>query len=78
MVCEVANDHCAAFRDSLAKQICAIIADLKKLGEENFFDLPPIARRKKKSGMIIFPSPSPLFVYGLVGENLTRFYKLVE
>jgi Apea-like HEPN len=77
-VCEVANDHCAAFRDSLAKQICAIIADLKKLGEENFFDLPPIARRKKKSGMIIFPSPSPLFVYGLVGENLTRFYKLVD
>ncbi|MGA7076518.1 MAG: hypothetical protein WBZ42_08260 [Halobacteriota archaeon] len=74
----MANDHCAAFRDSLAKQICAIIADLKKLGDENFFDLPRIARRKKKPGMIIFQSPSPIFVYGLVGENLTRFYELVD
>ncbi len=74
----MANDYCAAFRDSLAKQIFAIIADLKRLSEENLFDLPPIPRRKKKPGMIIFQSPSPIFVYGLVGENLTKFYDLVD
>jgi hypothetical protein len=74
---EMANEHCAAFRDSLTKQIGVIIADLKRLSEEDLFDLPPVARREQKPGLIVFPSSSPTLEYGLVGENLAEFHKLV-
>ncbi|MGB9372362.1 MAG: hypothetical protein WCB79_10595 [Halobacteriota archaeon] len=74
----VKEEQLLGFRENLVKKIHAIIANLRTLKETDLFDLEETRDKPSQPGLIVFPSSSPTILLGLVGDNLTEYYNLID